>query len=344
MARAPARTSSSRDTWLVALPILLSAAALFLPTARAEGLAAFLRSWPLRPLLVLQANAAENRETRARFDAVVAERDSASLAAQLLVSMKAENADLRGLLGLSRRLGREFRAAEVLHQQVPTDGRTLLLGVGQDAGVREFDPVLAAGGLIGTIRSVSPGSSIALTWAHPDWRASAVTLDGTAYGLVAATSGSVGSTTGLEFRAISYRDTIPLGTMVVTSGLGGAYPKGIPIGTIAGTSREQVGWERVYVLKPAANPSAVAHVLVVLGGGGTGPIDDAFPPPVVAATPRPADSARTVTASADSSARRDSLRNVTDSTRPRRRLPRPDSAPAAPPAAAEPLPTLPDSL
>ena len=69
----------------------------------------------------------------------------------------------------------------------------------------------------------------------------------------------------LEFRGVPYRDSVPLGTLVLSSGLGGVFPKGIPVGTVIGTVREEAGWERVYRLRPAANPGSAAHVLVLVG-------------------------------------------------------------------------------
>jgi hypothetical protein len=54
------------------------------------------------------------------------------------------------------------------------------------------------------------------------------------------------------------------------------YPKGIPVGTVTGVVREQAGWERVYRLLPAANPGAVAHVLVLVRSPGKG-MESAFP-------------------------------------------------------------------
>jgi rod shape-determining protein MreC len=63
---------------------------------------------------------------------------------------------------------------------------------------------------------------------------------------------------------------------VLSSGLGGVYPKGIPVGTVTGVVREQAGWERVYRLLPAASPGAVAHVLVLISPPGTS-LERAFP-------------------------------------------------------------------
>ena len=62
----------------------------------------------------------------------------------------------------------------------------------------------------------------------------------------------------LELRGVPYRDSVPLGTLVLSSGLGGVFPKGIPVGTVIGTVREEAGWERVYRLRPAANPGSAA--------------------------------------------------------------------------------------
>jgi hypothetical protein len=48
------------------------------------------------------------------------------------------------------------------------------------------------------------------------------------------------------------------------------------VGTVTGVAREQAGWERVYRLLPAANPGAVAHVLVLVSQPGTS-MESAFP-------------------------------------------------------------------
>jgi rod shape-determining protein MreC len=81
-----------------------------------------------------------------------------------------------------------------------------------------------------------------MTWAHPEFRVSAVSANGQVAGIVGPTSTGDASRTGLEFRAITYRDTLPDGAVVIASGLGGVYPRGVPIGTVVGVEREQLGW------------------------------------------------------------------------------------------------------
>ena len=259
------RRYTRRDTLLLVLCLALSTFALFSPRAWGNGIAATLRQTVLSPLVWLQTRAEEGRTSRVRFRTVTAQRDSASYLAQFLPSLRAENERLRQLLRLSHRLTTSYVAAEVLHQPQATDSRTLLLSVGSRHGVAAFNPVVAPEGLIGVILSAAPKSSIAMSWAHPEFRVSAFTVNGNAFGVVAPSIEGRNNEGALEFRGVPYRDSVPLGTLVLSSGLGGVFPKGIPVGTVIGTVREEAGWERVYRLRPAANPGSAAHVLVLLG-------------------------------------------------------------------------------
>lgn len=254
----------------------LSIVGLFSPSSWTYGLADTLRRTALAPLVWLQARAEEGRTSRMRFRRVTAQRDSAAYLAQFLPSLRAENERLRQLLKLSRRLNTAYVSAEVLHQPHATDGRTLLLSAGARQGVAPFNPVVAPEGLIGVVLSVTPQSSIAMSWAHPEFRVSAFTVGGNALGVVAPSAEGRNAEGLLELRGVPYRDSVPLGTLVLSSGLGGVFPKGIPVGTVTGTLREEAGWERVYRLRPAANPGSAAHVLILLGSR---PLDlaSAFP-------------------------------------------------------------------
>jgi rod shape-determining protein MreC len=270
------RRYTRRDSVLFVLCLGMSMVALFSPAGWGMGVAATLRQTVLAPLVWLQTRAEEGRTSRVRFRAVTAERDSTAYLAQFLPSLRAENEHLRQLLRLSHRLNTAYVAAEVLHQPQATDGRTLLLSVGSRHGVAPFNPVVSPEGLIGMVLSVSSGSSVAMSWAHPEFRVSAFTVGGNALGVVAPSIEGRSNEGSLEFRGVPYRDSVPLGTLVLSSGLGGVFPKGIPVGTVIGTVREEAGWERVYRLRPAANPGSAAHVLVLVGSRGSD-LGSAFP-------------------------------------------------------------------
>jgi rod shape-determining protein MreC len=276
MASISDRRYTRRDTALFVLCLGLSIFSLFSPASWGYGVADLLRRTVLAPLVWLQARAEEGRTSRVRFRTVTAERDSAAYLAQFLPSLRSENERLRQLLRLSHRLPTAYVSAEVLHQPHATDARTLLLSAGSRQGVSPFNPVIAPEGLIGVILTVTPNSSIAMSWAHPEFRVSAFTVGGNALGVIAPSTEGRNSEGALELRGVPYRDSVPLGTLVMSSGLGGVFPKGIPVGTVTGTLREEAGWERVYRLRPAANPGSAAHVLVLVGPR-TADLATAFP-------------------------------------------------------------------
>jgi rod shape-determining protein MreC len=258
------RSFTRRDTVTFLACVALSVVALFSPEQWGQGVSDALRNSVLAPLVWLQARAEEGRTSRARLKAITIQRDSAAYLAQGIPSLMAENERLRGLLSLSRRVSSPYVAAEVMHQAQATDGRTLLIDVGRDDLVSEFDPVVAPEGLIGMVLTAGRHSSVVMTWAHPEFRVAAYTVGGNASGVVAPSLSGLAAEGALEFRGVPYRDSVPAGTLVLSSGLGGVYPKGIPVGTVTGVVREQAGWERVYRLLPAANPGAVAHVMVLV--------------------------------------------------------------------------------
>lgn len=261
----PERYTSGRDTLLFVVCVAVSICYLLGPTRWGDASARVVRETVLVPFLWLQSRAEEANTSRARFAQVESERDSAAWAAQALPSLRAENDRLRTLLGLTPRIITPYRPAEVLRQSQITDGRTIVLGIGTARGVKEFDPVVSPDGVIGMVTSVERNTSVVMTWAHPEFRVSASTEDGSLMGMISAAESGPEGEPLLELRGVPYRDTIPAGTMVVTTGLGGIYPRGVPIGKVLGIAREQPGWERVYEVRPAANLGATSHVLVLNG-------------------------------------------------------------------------------
>lgn len=275
------RYGTRADTAAFAACLLLSLIALALPEGLRVPVSGFLRQTLLAPALSVERSSVRTGENRARLDLLRSERDSLALAAQLMPQLEAENARLRGLLSLSARLGTAFTNAEVLHQAGVTDGLTLILSAGAAEGVRVLSPAVAPEGLVGVVRSVDPHTSVLLAWTHPDFRVSAMVENRRVFGIVAARRGAREGEL-MELRGVSYRDVLQPGTRVVTSGLGGIFPRGVPIGTVAGVLSESAGWERTYVLQPAVHPAQASHVMI---------LHPEVPDTVTAAFLSPADSA-----------------------------------------------------
>jgi hypothetical protein len=60
------------------------------------------------------------------------------------------------------------------------------------------------------------------------------------------------------------RSTLKPGTLIVSSGLGGTFPRGIPVGTVIAEMKTSELWARTYLLRPAVAPADVSDVMVLL--------------------------------------------------------------------------------
>src|SRR5438046_2537522 len=255
MALGADRYASRGDTFAFLGCVLLSVAAMSLPERIRDPLARSLRQTVLAPFLALQQQTELLSASLARYDAVVAQRDSAALAATFLPELRSENTRLRSLLGLGTRLSSGYVPAEVLHEPEPSSALSFIVSAGKNQGVKPLSAVVSPEGLVGIVSSVDAKTSVVVSWAHPEFRASAMAADGSVYGIVAP-HGSEGPRIWL---------LVPTGTMILTSGLGGVLPRGVPIGTVVGVAGEAEGWERAYLIRPAVHPAAVTHVMILTG-------------------------------------------------------------------------------
>jgi cell shape-determining protein MreC len=283
MALGADRYATRGDTLVFLGCVALSLVAMSLPSGTRDPLASGLRRTVLLPFLQLQGQSELLRTSRTRFAELVAERDSAALATAFQGELRAENDRLRALLRLGSRLGSGFVPAEVLHQATPTDPLTVVISAGSRQGVRKLAPVVSPEGLLGIVSAVDGGTSVVATWADPDFRASGMAADGSVYGILAPHGTSGPGVWLLELRGIPTRQVVPPGTVILTSGLGGVLPRGLPVGTVVGIANE-TEWERTYLVRPAVPPGAVSHVMVLR----TQRVDDlrgAFVPDSQQATP-----------------------------------------------------------
>ncbi len=233
-----------------------------MPDPTKDLLAQGVRGTVLRPVFALQRGTTDRAGRFENVAGLRAERDS--LAAFLVgqAGLETENRRLRGLLGLRQRLPYSFVPAEVVRVQGPAYMSAFMLTVGSGDGIRTGNPIVTSSGLVGMVRNVEGRSALGIDWTHPDFRASAMTADGSTFGIVERRGGREGEEM-LLLTGTAFHVQLDSGTMVLTSGRGGVYPRGIPIGTIAGAESEEGGWRRSYLVRPMVNPGEMDHVLVL---------------------------------------------------------------------------------
>lgn len=263
MARA-IRSNSRLDLIVLTTCVVLGLAARALPNTMRDPIATGMRRTFLAPLVMLQERSERGRQSLLMADTRQAAIDSVSLKKMNDSSLEGENDRLRKIIGLGSRLRWGFIPTEALHGRGVRDETTMILSAGSRAGVSRLSPVIAPEGLVGVVDQVDPTMSHAMLWTHPDFRVSAMSPDGTAFGI--AQAHLTGSATGgylIELRGVPFRATLKPGALIVSSGWGGVWPRGIPIGTVLEEMKTSEGWARTYLLRPAVNPADVYSVMIL---------------------------------------------------------------------------------
>jgi rod shape-determining protein MreC len=344
LARA-ARFSTRIDLAAFGLLIVLALIAAAAPATMREPIARVMRRTVVVPLIGLQRGAERWRAAWLASERETAQRDSLALQVFQVPVLQSENQRLRKLLGLGSRLDWGFIPADAIHAPNRPDPLDLILTAGSNAGVEANSPVVAPEGLVGVVLTVDPTQSVAMTFTNKDFAVSSMTADGSAFGIVYPHL-SAGTDRPerylLELRGVPFRNNVPPNTLVYTSGLGGRFPRGIPIGTVIQEMKTPESWARTYLVRPAVNPVDLSNVMILYPRRATEGVENVWA--MGAAT----DSAiRHVAAAGDSMARADSAAVVATRRRAldslaRAGLPLPDSGAAAPrPQPAQPTPTRP---
>lgn len=221
-----------------------------------------LRGSVLQPFIWTQSELVSRGSHTVDVGDLRAQRDSLLAVVAAQASLSEENARLRQLMGLRSRVSEAFLPAELVRVGTRGGESSFLLSVGREDGIEVGSPVISSSGLLGVVWEVGRSSAQAIDWTNSDFRASAMTANGEAYGIVEARRGTYREQDQLALVGAPFHVDVQPGTRVVTSGRGGVYPRGILLGTVIGVEEADTGWRKSYLLRPAVRPEEVTHVLV----------------------------------------------------------------------------------
>ncbi len=185
-----------------------------------------------------------------------------ALKAQRTELLMRENAALRELLGLQQQLPMQARAAEVAHEAADPFVRKVILNKGSRQGIVQGSPVIDGRGLLGQVVRVFPLSSEVLLLDSPQQAVPALNNRTGERSLVYGDSQQPRGN-ALEIRFLANTEDVQVGDAIVTSGVGGIYPAGLPLGTVSVVERRNNSAFLRVQLTPAAHMLSVDHVLVL---------------------------------------------------------------------------------
>jgi rod shape-determining protein MreC len=173
-----------------------------------------------------------------------------------------ENDQLRGLLGWQRQVSWKLKLANVIMRDPANWWQTIQIDLGSRDGIQTNLPVLTAEGLVGRVSAVSFVSSQVVLIGDPNCRVSALVENATHDMGVLTPGGPLGSAL-VQLSYLASTANVKPGQDVFTSGLGGVFPKGIPIGKIVDAQTIEEGLATEANVKLNANLGALEQVWVL---------------------------------------------------------------------------------
>jgi len=174
-----------------------------------------------------------------------------------------ENVRLRALLGWQPSPRWKLRAAHVVGREPTTWWRNITLDYGLLDGAQIGQPVLTSAGLVGRIRAAGPMHCSVALIGDPECGVSVVISETRDQGIIQeAHSAPVGD--GLiTLKTLQHSPAILAGQTVTTSGLGGVFPAGIPVGHIVDTRAADGGLYTEARVRLSANLNRLEEVWVL---------------------------------------------------------------------------------
>jgi rod shape-determining protein MreC len=194
------------------------------------------------------------------------------LAAQLsienfhLKEYRYENRRLRRLLGFLRETPFRLLPARVQTRGGSRSAEAWKIDKGSGDGVREGMAVIAHLGLVGRVEKVLDGSATVRTLRNPDVRVSALVERTRVVGILAWQPRR-----GFRLLDVPNSADIAPGDRIVTAGLGGVFPSGLPLGTVRAA---RLGKSHVFQevwIRPEVDFSVLEELYIVLEGPLSGP-------------------------------------------------------------------------
>ena len=194
----------------------------------------------------------ENTELRAKLLA-------SSQGAQRYAAAQAETGQLRRLIGAAERLPLNATPAEILYNGRDPYARKVVIDKGSQHGVSAGSPVVDENGVVGQVtRAHALSSEVTLLTDKEQ----AIPVQVVRNGLRAIAFGA-GSSGMLELRFMAANAEIQNGDKLVTSGIDGTYPPGLPVATVARIERDAAYAFARIVCQPAAGVESGSYVLVL---------------------------------------------------------------------------------
>ena len=182
---------------------------------------------------------------------------------QQMAALEAENERLRALMDSPARLANRVQVAEILAVDLDPYRHRIALNRGEQAGVYTGQALLDADGIVGQVIRVNPLGAEAILISDPS-HATPVELNRNGLRTVAL---GLGDVTRIDLPFLPNSADIRVGDLLVSSGLGDAFPAGYPVARVTRVERRPGEPFARVEAEPTAALNRTREVLLVWEGG-----------------------------------------------------------------------------
>lgn len=196
---------------------------------------------------------------------LLVENKNLSATNQTLRDMEAENNKLRNALGYKERAVFTLVPARIIARDASTWYQTVKIDRGSADGVKPDMPLLTEEGLVGkTTSAVAEHAATVILIADENCRVAANIEGSTEKGIVRGERMANRGIPAIGLSFITKQANLQPGQKVYTSGVGGVFPSGVPIGAVKEFKvRELDGYATIV---PAVDLTSIDDVFVVISG------------------------------------------------------------------------------
>lgn len=176
--------------------------------------------------------------------------------------LRNENERMKSLLDFKQESPHRLVAAQVIGRNADNWFSSITINRGSDVGVAKDMPVITTAGLVGRVVKVTPHTATVMLLLDPSSGAGGMVQRSGDAGIVIGQG--TDKTSPIVINLFARDADVMVGDTIITSGLGGTFPKGLLIGQVEQVSLHDYGLYRSATIKPAADFGRLQEVMVVI--------------------------------------------------------------------------------
>ncbi|HZK19076.1 MAG TPA: rod shape-determining protein MreC [Clostridia bacterium] len=212
---------------------------------------------PVSMIFSIGKLADENEDLRKRVSSLEAE-------VMRLNEYKSESERLQSLLEFKTLMSDQYNliTATVAGRDPGNWFGTITINKGANDGIEKNMPVLSEAGLVGKIVTASGDSSVVLLLTDPLSGVGGLIQESRTPGVVEGVASGYGLARLIHIREDA---EVEVGQTVITSGLGGGFPRGIPLGKVTNIRMDSSGLLKTALIQPFVDFNRLEEVFVLSG-------------------------------------------------------------------------------